>query len=84
MAGATEELTIDEIARTGRATVFLSSHILSEVDRMCQRIGLIRNGTLVAVRTLSELRAAAPRRRRRAMRGARFSGRPTGTGATRR
>lgn len=54
--------TIDEIARTGRATVFLSSHILSEVDRMCQRIGLIRSGRLVAVRTLSELRAAAPRR----------------------
>ena len=54
--------TIDEIARAGRTTVFLSSHILAEVDRMCQRIGLIRNGTLVAVRTLSELRAAAPRR----------------------
>jgi ABC-2 type transport system ATP-binding protein len=54
--------TIDEIARSGRTTVFLSSHILSEVDRMCQRIALIRGGTLVAVRTLTELRAGAPRR----------------------
>jgi ABC-2 type transport system ATP-binding protein len=54
--------TLDELARSGRTTVFLSSHILSEVDRMCQRIGLIRGGQLVAVRTLSELRAAAPRR----------------------
>ena len=54
--------TIDEIARAGRTTVFLSSHVLSEVDRVCQRIGLIRNGRLVAVRTLSELRAATPRR----------------------
>jgi ABC-2 type transport system ATP-binding protein len=54
--------TIDDIATEGRATVFLSSHILSEVDRICQRIGLIRGGTLAAVRTLSELRAAAPRR----------------------
>jgi beta-exotoxin I transport system ATP-binding protein len=54
--------TIDELARSGRTTVFLSSHILSEVDRICQRIGLIRGGQLVAVRTLSELRAAAPRR----------------------
>jgi ABC-2 type transport system ATP-binding protein len=54
--------TIDEIARAGRTTVFLSSHILSEVDRMCQRIALIRGGTLVAVRTLTELRAGAPRR----------------------
>jgi ABC-2 type transport system ATP-binding protein len=54
--------TIDELARSGRVTVFLSSHILSEVDRVCQRIGLVRSGRLVAVRTLSELRAAAPRR----------------------
>ena len=54
--------TVDELARAGRTTVFLSSHILSEVDRICQRIGLVRGGQLVAVRTLSELRAAAPRR----------------------
>jgi ABC-2 type transport system ATP-binding protein len=53
--------TVDELARAG-TTVFLSSHILSEVDRICQRIGLVRGGQLVAVRTLSELRAAAPRR----------------------
>jgi len=54
--------TVDEIARAGRSTVFVSSHILSEVERLCQRIGLIRAGRLVAVRTLSELRASAPRR----------------------
>jgi ABC-2 type transport system ATP-binding protein len=54
--------TVDELARSGHTTVFLSSHILSEVDRICQRIGLVRGGRLVAVRTLSELRAAAPRR----------------------
>ena len=61
MIGAFAE-TIDEIARGGRTTVFLSSHILSEVDRICQRIGLIRGGGLAAVRTLGELRAEAPRR----------------------
>ena len=54
--------TIDELARSGRTTVFLSSHILSEVDRVCQRVGLIRNGRLTAIRSLVELRAAAPRR----------------------
>jgi len=54
--------TIDELARSGRTTVFLSSHILSGVDRICQRIGLVRGGQLVAVRTLSEMRATAPRR----------------------
>jgi ABC-2 type transport system ATP-binding protein len=54
--------TVDELAREGRTTVFLSSHILSEVDRLCQRIGLVSGGRLVAVRTLEELRATAPRR----------------------
>jgi ABC-2 type transport system ATP-binding protein len=54
--------TIDELVRASGTTIFLSSHVLSEVDRVCQRIGLVRSGRLVAVRTLSELRAAAPRR----------------------
>ena len=54
--------TMDELARSGRTTVFLSSHVLSEVDRVCHRIALIRSGRLVAARTLSELRAATPRR----------------------
>jgi ABC-2 type transport system ATP-binding protein len=54
--------TIDELTRSGRTTVLLSSHVLSEVDRVCGRIGLIRNGRLVSVQTLSELRAATPRR----------------------
>ena len=54
--------TIDELARAGRTTIFLSSHVLSEVDRVCDRIALIRSGRLVAVRTLTELRIATPRR----------------------
>jgi beta-exotoxin I transport system ATP-binding protein len=54
--------TIDELARAGRTTIFLSSHVLSEVDRVCDRIALIRKGRLVAVRTMSELRLATPRR----------------------
>ena len=54
--------TVDELARAGRTTVFMSSHILSEVDRVCQRIGLVRHGRLVAVRTLAEMRSEAPRR----------------------
>lgn len=54
--------TLDELARSGRTTIFLSSHVLSEVDRVCDRIALIRNGHLGAVRTMSELRLATPRR----------------------
>ena len=54
--------TVDELAREGQTTVFLSSHVLSEVERTCPRIGLIRNGRLVAIHTIRELRAATPRR----------------------
>ncbi|MBN1192498.1 MAG: ABC transporter ATP-binding protein [Coriobacteriia bacterium] len=38
---------IDERVSAGR-TVFLSSHILSEVERVCDRVGIIRSGHLVA------------------------------------
>ena len=36
--------------------VFLSSHIMSEVERLCDRVGIIREGELVEVGTLDELR----------------------------
>jgi len=36
--------------------VFLSSHIMSEVERLCDRVGIIREGDLVEVGTLDELR----------------------------
>jgi ABC-2 type transport system ATP-binding protein len=39
------------------ATVFLSSHVLSEVEAVCDRIGLIRAGRLRRVGSLNELRA---------------------------
>ena len=37
-------------------TVFLSSHILSEVERVCDRVGIVREGRLVDVRAIEELR----------------------------
>jgi ABC-2 type transport system ATP-binding protein len=37
-------------------TVFLSSHILSEVEALCDRIGILREGGLIEVGTLDELR----------------------------
>ncbi len=42
-------------ARDDGATVFLSSHILSEVERACDRVGIIRAGRLVNVADLDEL-----------------------------
>jgi len=39
------------------AAVFLSTHILEIAERMCDRIGIINQGKLVAVGTMTELRA---------------------------
>jgi ABC-2 type transport system ATP-binding protein len=43
-------------ARDRGATVFLSSHILSEVEHVCDRVGIVRAGKLVTVADLDELR----------------------------
>lgn len=49
-------------ARTRGATVFLSSHVLDEVDRVADRIAIIANGTLRMVETVAGVRATLPRR----------------------
>jgi ABC-2 type transport system ATP-binding protein len=46
---------IDTVARAG-ATVLLSSHILSEVEELCDRVSIIRAGRTVETGTLAELR----------------------------
>ena len=51
---------LDERRAAGR-TVFFSSHILSEVERVCDRVAIIRKGALVA---LSDVAALLARRRR--------------------
>jgi ABC-2 type transport system ATP-binding protein len=43
-------------ARERGQTVFLSSHILSEVEALCDRVGILRAGRLVDEGTLAELR----------------------------
>ncbi len=45
---------IAETKAEGR-TLFFSSHVLSEVERICDRVGIIRSGRLVAVETTSSL-----------------------------
>jgi len=37
-------------------TIFLSSHVLSEVQRLCDRVAILREGALVSVRSMEELR----------------------------
>ena len=48
-------------ARQRGRTVFMSSHVLSEVDRVCDRIALIRKGELVLLSGIEELRKLAAR-----------------------
>lgn len=48
---------IEEVTADGR-TVFLSSHILAEVEKLCDRVTIIRNGTTVRSGSLDELRTA--------------------------
>jgi ABC-2 type transport system ATP-binding protein len=50
-----------DVKRRGR-TVFMSSHVLTEVQRVCDRIGLLRNGELVLLSSVDEVRKSAPRR----------------------
>jgi ABC-2 type transport system ATP-binding protein len=38
------------------ATVFFSSHILSQVEAVCDRVGVLQNGQMVAVDTVDQLR----------------------------
>jgi ABC-2 type transport system ATP-binding protein len=42
--------------------VLLSSHVLPEVERICDRVGIIRNGQLALVSSIADLRSDAVRR----------------------
>ncbi len=50
-----------DVRRRGR-TVFMSSHVLSEVERVCDRIALLRRGELVLLSSVEEIRNLAARR----------------------
>lgn len=52
---------LGDVAAQGR-TVLLSSHTLSEVERVAARVAILRRGRLVVVDSLENLRAIAVRR----------------------
>ena len=56
--------TVHELKTEGRTTIFLSSHVLSEVERLCDRVGIIRRGRLVRETSIADLRRDTPRRLR--------------------
>jgi ABC-2 type transport system ATP-binding protein len=51
-----------EEARDEGRTVFISSHQLPEVEHLCDRVGIIREGRLLAVESIADLKARALRR----------------------
>jgi len=51
---------LKDLARRG-TTIFFSSHVLPEVERVCTRVAMLRRGQLVSVGNLDDLRSALPR-----------------------
>jgi len=66
LPGTTIEYTINAIEmqkivkelRTEGKAILFSTHIMSEAEKLCDRIGIIHRGRLHALGTLEELRAA--------------------------
>ena len=50
-----------EVKKKGR-TVFMSSHVLSEVERVCDRIAVVRQGEIVVVSEVEEVKKLAARK----------------------
>ncbi|HZP59745.1 MAG TPA: ABC transporter ATP-binding protein, partial [Opitutaceae bacterium] len=51
-----KDILMDQVRRG--ATVFLTSHVLEVVERLCDRIAIINHGAIVRSGTLEELRSS--------------------------
>ena len=58
-AGMAEMRQLIRSLGSGRRTVVLSSHLMGEVEQICDRVGVIRDGALVAEGTVEQLRGNA-------------------------
>jgi ABC-2 type transport system ATP-binding protein len=54
--------TLRDVVKRSGATVFLSSHVLSEVEKTCDHIALVRRGHLVELKGIDEIRRGMPKR----------------------
>jgi ABC-2 type transport system ATP-binding protein len=52
-----KDILLDQV-RHG-ATIFLTSHVLEVVERLCERVGIIQEGRLIAEGPMSEMRGTA-------------------------
>jgi ABC-2 type transport system ATP-binding protein len=52
---------VEEMNKKG-ATIFISSHIVPEIERLCSKVGIIRKGKLVAVEEVEKLKEKAIRK----------------------
>jgi len=50
-----KDILLDQVARG--ATIFLTSHVLEVVERLCERVAIIHEGRIVTSGTLADLRA---------------------------
>ena len=57
-----EFLAMVREVRTSGRTVLMSSHVLAEVEHVSDRVGIVRDGRLIAVENVSALREKAVRR----------------------
>lgn len=57
-----EFYAVIEAARAAGTTVFFSSHVLPEVERVCDRVAILRQGRLVSLAGVDELRRSQRRR----------------------
>ena len=54
-------LALAREAKAAGSTIFMSSHVLSEVQQSADRVGIIRDGRMIAVEAVEELRRRAVR-----------------------
>jgi ABC-2 type transport system ATP-binding protein len=50
---------LKNLAHNENVAVFVSSHLLTEMELMCDRVGIINNGKLVGVKTIGEIQTQA-------------------------
>jgi ABC-2 type transport system ATP-binding protein len=60
VAKASLTALLSDLVRRGRLTVFITSHVLEVVERLCDQVGVIHRGRLVAQGTLQGMIQAVP------------------------